>query len=210
MMTDSRQTELPGPGWYIDPGSGRRRWWNGIAWTAQFDGDSPGLGNTLGAETQRVLSSGTSVNPWPIWVVVVVLPLVPLLPLLTVDFAAYVRQALAAYQFHTAVPDPAGLTTMQLLSWASYPATALFAYLDWRTLKDRGVVRPFHWAWAFIPFASTLVYVIGRSVVLKRRVGRGTSPLWIYLLVSLGIGVVLGVMIGGAIAGAVAASVPTT
>ena len=208
-MTDSRQTELPAPGWYIDPGSGRRRWWNGIAWTGQFDGDSPGMASPVGMETQRLLPSSTSVNPWPIWVVAVVLPLVPMLPLFTVDFAAYIRQSIAAYQLHTTAPVPPALTFVQLVSWAVYPATVLFAYFDWRLLKERGVVRPFHWAWAFIPFVYTLVYVSGRSVVLKRRVGRGTSPFWVYLLVWLGSAVLIGVILGTAIAAAVAENMPT-
>jgi hypothetical protein len=206
-MTDSRQTELPGPGWYIDPGSGRRRWWNGIAWTSQFDGDSARLGSPVGLTTQRVLSSSTSVNPWPIWVLVL-LPLVPLLPLLTVDFTAYVRDLLVSAQVHAVTPVPSGITTAQLLNFATYPATVVLAYFDWRALAQRGVVRPFHWAWAFVPFA--LVYVIGRAVVLKRRVGRGTSPLWIYLLVSFGSGIIEGIAIGNAIAAVVSEHAPTT
>lgn len=205
-MTDSTQIELPQPGWYIDPSSGRRRWWNGIAWTGEYD-DTAGVGNPVGFGQHQMLSSSTSVNPWPIWVLVL-LPLLPLLPLLTVDFATYFRDVLTASEVRAVIPVPSGITTANLINLATYPATVVLAYLDWRALAQRGVVRPFHWAWAFVPFV--LVYLIGRSVVLKRRVGRGTSPLWIYLLISVGGGVVEGIAVGNAVASVLAAGVPTT
>lgn len=45
---------------------------------------------------------------------------------------------------------------------------------------------PFPWAFSFI---SSIVYVIGRSVVVRRRTGKGISPLWVviavYLLVNI-------------------------
>ena len=60
------------------------------------------------------------------------------------------------------------------------------AFFDHRALSRAGVVRPFHWAFAFFafltPFAS-LVYVIGRSVVVHRRSGRGRLPMWIAIAI---------------------------
>ena len=49
----------------------------------------------------------------------------------------------------------------------------LLAWLDSRVLRRRGIVRPFPWGWGF----ATGVYLVGRTVVLRRRVGRGLPPL---------------------------------
>ncbi|MFF1571300.1 DUF2510 domain-containing protein [Leifsonia sp. NPDC058292] len=58
----------------------------------------------------------------------------------------------------------------------------VFAYLDYRDLERKGVVRPFHWAWSFFVFLNPgfLVYVIGRSVIVRRVApGRGLAPIWV-------------------------------
>ena len=54
----------------------------------------------------------------------------------------------------------------------------LLAGLDFRALRAGGVVRPFHWAWAFL---GSIVYIIGRTVVVRRRTGSGVAPLWVYI-----------------------------
>ena len=56
----------------------------------------------------------------------------------------------------------------------------LLGWLDWRELRRRGVPSPFHWAYGFFAFlgGGTLVYLIGRSVVVRRRTGTGSAPLW--------------------------------
>jgi hypothetical protein len=58
----------------------------------------------------------------------------------------------------------------------------VLAWLDHRTLRARGVERPFHWAWSIL---SALVYLVGRSVVVRRRVGGSAAPLWLFLGVSV-------------------------
>jgi len=75
----------------------------------------------------------------------------------------------------------------------------LFAWLDWRELKRRGVPNPFHWAWSFFGLAGAgnLVTMIGRSVVVKRRTGQGLAPLWATIIVQA-------VMILGSTIGAIA------
>jgi len=64
----------------------------------------------------------------------------------------------------------------------------VLSWLDRRTLRARGVERPFHWAWSIL---SVLIYLIGRSVVLRRRVGGNAAPLWLFLGLSV---------LGGAVA----------
>lgn len=52
-------------------------------------------------------------------------------------------------------------------------AAGLLAFLDERALQHRGVPRPFPWGWGFL----LGVYLVGRTVVLRRRLGRGAAPL---------------------------------
>lgn len=88
------------------------------------------------------------------------------------------------------------------LSWLLFAIGVILALLDYRILRRRGFERPFHWALAFIPSAAG-VYVIGRSVVARRRAGRGISPMWIwigatvlYIIVTIAVtvGIVVSVM----------------
>jgi quinol-cytochrome oxidoreductase complex cytochrome b subunit len=199
-MTNTRPSELPTPGWYLDPTSGRRRWWNGIAWAHEIDGGGPGYPARF-----THVSSSANVNPWPIWVLIL-LPLVVAIPLLTVDFTAYFREIVAAERSQGIGSIPPGYLFAQLANLAAYPAMVVLAYLDTRSLRRIGLDRPFHWAWSFLG----IVYIIGRAVVLKRRVGRGTAPLWIYLLVSIGVGAYVGAVVGSAAAQAIIETLPTT
>lgn len=66
-----------------------------------------------------------------------------------------------------------------LSGWVFYGLSVLFSYFDYRELTRRGVPSPFHWAFAFI---SSIVYVIGRSVVVRRRTGKGISPMWVTIV----------------------------
>ncbi|GAA3317315.1 hypothetical protein [Arthrobacter ramosus] len=68
----------------------------------------------------------------------------------------------------------------------SFGATGVLGYLDWRKLRGVGVVRPFHWIWAFLP----TVYVIGRTTVIRKVAPRrGLAPVWVliasFLLIAL-------------------------
>jgi hypothetical protein len=65
-----------------------------------------------------------------------------------------------------------------LLGFVLYLVTVLLAWLDTRRLAAAGIVRPFHWAWAFL---SSPVYVIGRSIVVRRRSGHGLWPIWVLI-----------------------------
>lgn len=166
-------------GWYPDPaGSHLQRWWDGSAWTERtYDpisaGSVPGVYPRVGPEVNVY-------TPY-LWTIIA-LPLLSLIFLLFFDMRAYVTDLLSASQAQTpsVVPqiDPAA-ALMQLFNVLVYAATVVLAYFDWRTLKARGIVRPFHWAWAFL--LSPILYVIGRSVVVHRRSGRGYLPMWIVI-----------------------------
>lgn len=71
----------------------------------------------------------------------------------------------------------------------------LFAALDRKALLRRGYDRPFHWAWAFLGvfmYACSLVYAIGRTIVVRRRGGRGIAPMVVSILVhAVGFAVVM-------------------
>ena len=65
------------------------------------------------------------------------------------------------------------------------------AYRDYKHLEAIGVERPFHWAFAFIPYP--IVYLIGRHVVLRKVSRTAGWPLWAhigsYALVFLAMGI---------------------
>ncbi|OJU70875.1 MAG: hypothetical protein BGO04_00830 [Microbacterium sp. 70-38] len=64
---------------------------------------------------------------------------------------------------------------MSLVSWGVTGVTIWFAYLDRRQLFRLGYHKAFHWAWAFL---GSLVYIIGRGVIVRRQTGRGLAPMW--------------------------------
>jgi hypothetical protein len=74
--------------------------------------------------------------------------------------------------------DAGDLVVVQVASLVLWLGVVLLAWLDHRTLRARGLERPFSWAWALL---GALVYLVGRSVVVHRRVGGSAAPLWLYL-----------------------------
>lgn len=89
--------------------------------------------------------------------------------------------------------SPAWLA-LTALSYTAYGLCVYFSYRDYRQLESFGVTKPFHWGWAFL----SPVYQIGRSVVVMRRSGHGSAPLWVtvaVLLISMIVSVVIMVAI---------------
>jgi hypothetical protein len=129
---------------------------------------------------------GTKTGTVWIWLIVL-LPLLSVLSIFTIDFSGYLADVMqnpgsvsAMLELYT---SPAFLL-ITLGSWVLIAITILFAFLDWRELKGRGVPSPFHWAFAFLGLAGFgIVYPIGRSVVVKRRTGGGLAPLWALIAV---------------------------
>ncbi len=205
MTVPQHNTPTP-PGWYPDPsGSGQLRWWDGNAWTgnawnppAQGGASQPGAGQPGAAwpaaarpaqyggpgqyagpvqpAPRPEISRGTPVyNPF-IWLVTL-LPVITLIILLLWNPVFHVRYAGAR---RVPVLDPSSFSVPYFLliatGWLIYGVSVLLSYLDWQKLQRDGVVRPFHWAWAFL---GAGVYVVGRSVIVhKVAPQRGLAPVW--------------------------------
>ena len=172
------------PGWYPDPsGSRGTRWWDGVQWTQYL---APSTSQT----PRPPIPDTTRTDTVFVW-------LMALLPLVTAPLLlAY--QPHFRYEFigpsHIRTVDPtsiytAGYLAVQGVGLLLYAANVLLAFFDHRALTRRGVVRPFPWPWAFL---SSIVYVIGRYVVVRKVApGRAMWPLWVSLAV-----VVIGAVIG--------------
>jgi len=171
-MTEPTSSSIPAA-WYPDPAGGpRQRWWDGTQWTENYQEPYSGAGVALKAPEGIVLP-----QLW-IWLIVA-LPLVSLIPMLTIDWTAIFASVMVdqpTVNSQLALFAQPGYLIAIVLSWPIYFACVLFAFFDWRALNRLGVPRPFHWAWTFL---SSLVYVIGRSVIVMRRTGgKGRAPLW--------------------------------
>lgn len=186
-------------GWYADPtDSSQTRWWDGTEWTDH----RPAPYSAATASAVLKAPEGTQANTAWIWLIVFV-PMLPMLGLLLIDWAATID-----------INDPTGMSTLGMFAnpgyllavfggWISYGLCAWFAYLDWRELGRRSVPRPFHFAWVFL---SSIVYVIGRSVVARRRTGHGIAPLWVAIasmVLSVGVATYVTVVIMTAVIGQV-------
>lgn len=172
-------------GWYPDPSGGQgTRWWDGQQWTQHVS--DPALQVYASNEPRRVDPSTPLYTPW-IWLIVL-LPLVSLVGLLFWDMDAYMRSSMSSTDPFAQYTDP-GYVLLQASSWLLYALSVLFAFLDRRVLLQRGFDRPFHWAWTFL---GSTVYIIGRSVIVRRRSGKGLLPIWVTIgvvVISLIVGI---------------------
>ena len=217
-MTNDDST-TPAAGWYPDPaGTSRTRWWDGTRWTENYSAPAAQAAATpwstpTGTGGQAPTADGGAASAYPamqpygaapapkapegtspstpyIW-------LIALLPVVTLILS--VAQLSTIDQMIANASDPNGplFTTTDLLttgvSLLLAAATVVFAFLDARTLAARGVPRPFHWAWSFFALLSAPVYMIGRSVVVRRRVGSGLAPMFVNLSLIL-LGFIIGIV----------------
>jgi hypothetical protein len=139
--------------------------------------------------TPAALTANTGTSTWQIWTIVL-LPLIALPALFFIDASALVPapgddSISAQLRIYT---DPGYLFTL-VTGWLIFIANIFLAIFDRRSLQARGVARPFHWAFIFI---GALVYVIGRSVIVRSRTGQGLAPLWAVIAVQLA-GIVAGI-----------------
>lgn len=169
-MTNDLAQQIPA-GWYPDPaGAPTPRWWDGVRWTEHVGPAVRPYGEHL--EPERV-PAGTPVDTVWVWLVVV-LPVLPVVLLFGFDMTEYLVRS---------VTDPIAAVLMYLdpwylsavaVGWIVYGLGVWFSYLDYAELGRLGYRRRFHWAWTFL---TSLAYVIGRSIVVRRQAGRGSAPM---------------------------------
>jgi hypothetical protein len=162
---------------------------------------APAYGAYPAAEPRKVGPETPVYGPF-IWIITL-LPVLSLLllPLSLVGLEDSIRVQVIgdgynSYSYGTGGMSGAALLAQSvatLLGWLIYAAQIVLAFFDRKWLLARGFDRPFHWAFAFIPAP---VYPIGRSVVVKRRSGRGIAPMWVSIgLLALGLIIGIGVFI---------------
>jgi hypothetical protein len=166
-------------GWYpVSAGSANLRYWDGAAWTEHIHNPAVAVAPVATARpVQPKAPEGTSPNTIWFWLTVASV---------VVGIAGSAVSAVSAVNLgsvdDSAVWTPA-FTAALILGAIETVAYILFPILDWRVLRKRGVPSPFHWAWSLfsLPLSSPIVYVIGRTVVVKRRTGKGLAPLWVFV-----------------------------
>ncbi|SMQ71646.1 DUF2510 domain-containing protein [Agreia sp. VKM Ac-1783] len=165
----------PAAGWFPDPTGGPgSRWWDGQNWTEHVS--DPTLQAFSPAGVPRRVPQGTPVYTPFIWLITL-LPLLAILAVALWDTDAYMRASLNSPNDPLAQYLDPGYLIVQALGFVIYGVTVLLAYFDWKTLAARGFDRPFHWAWTFL---GGTVYIIGRTVIVRRRAGGGAMlPIWI-------------------------------
>ncbi|KRE21754.1 DUF2510 domain-containing protein [Agromyces sp. Soil535] len=170
----------PAPaGWYPDPSGSGQRWWDGRQWTEYATPLDPPAYAPYGTEVRARVAAGTPVDTVWIWLIVT-LPCLALIPLFQFDPSGYMLSSLTDPMAQVRMYfDPMYLTATAL-SWLLYGAAVGFAYLDVAGLRKLAYTRQFHWA-----CLSPFVYVIGRSVVVKRQAGRGSAPMWVAIALSV-------------------------
>lgn len=185
-MTDPTSPSAIPEGWYpISAGSSELRWWDGTQWTEH----KHSLGSYYGQPLRA--PEGTSSSTVWIWI----FALLPLLQLAELPFitALYSRIFAAGLSDPTAIvraefaPD-SGYVALVGVGFLQYGIYVVLAVLDYRALSARGVPQPFHWAWTFL---AGIVYIIGRTVVVRRRTGAGLAPLWLNIIASVGVAVTI-------------------
>lgn len=197
--------EQPAAGWYPDPATpGILRLWDGNTWTIHTSAPTP----AASAPPPRK-SPGADTNTVWIWLIVL-LPLASALLALLAPWRSMLF-FMHGWQFNSySQPDtlPDLRLFMQplemflspwwwaliLFGWAVYGLSVWFAYLDHRELRHRGIDRPFPWPWMFL----SIVYPIGRIVVVILRTGTGWAPLWGLIATQI-VGIIVAVIISAEI-----------
>jgi Protein of unknown function (DUF2510) len=180
-------------GWYpVAAGSSQQRWWDGARWTEHVYGPPAPTIPVATAPAAAVagvepLRAPAGVRPGTVWfwLLAVGVPVLTLLDLIPTSI--YLSQVIGGDTTDptaaaSALFSPAYLLVL-LSGWFIYAVSIVFGLLDWRELKARGVPKPFHWAWGFFVLVVgwPAVYVIGRSIVARRRTGAGLAPLWVFI-----------------------------
>lgn len=174
-MTNATTPNTPA-GWYPDPaGAGRSRWWDGTQWTEHYHDPYTGA-------PAQTLSAPAGTQPYTPWIwILAFLPLLSIVTLFSLNFTGYLQATMTGdvRGMMSSLFTP-GYFLALLFAFLVWGGSVLCSYLDWKELVRREVPRPFHWAFAFL---GVTVYVIGRSVVVRRRTGLGIAPMWVAIAV---------------------------
>jgi hypothetical protein len=209
-MTQPNTQGAAPAGWYpVAPGSPQLRWWDGTQWTEHHHTVGVSPMNPVHAGQNLRAPEGTKTGTVWIWI----FALVPILQFAEIPFLlTFYTKVFGAISLTdpTVVeraefaPDSGilGLWGVALVLYAIFVVTAA---LDYRALGQRGVPRPFHWAWTFL---SSLVYIIGRTVVVRRRTGTGLAPLWVNIVALVAVTVAIQVVTVPIIAASMSSLVP--
>ncbi|BFM26157.1 hypothetical protein CHE218_31990 [Microbacterium sp. che218] len=203
------------PGYGAAAGSGATPGYGATPASAPAYGSTPAPGSTPGYGSTPAYSSAPGYQNAPaypastsagydaaprrdiktntVWIwLIVALPLVSVLGLFLFDWGSFIRDSVYADMASggmggTSMTSSLVSIVASVVSLLITALTVVFAFLDWRQLRARGVDRPFHWAWIFTVLAigTGLVYVIGRGVVLRRRTGSGLAPVWAAIAVTV-------------------------
>ncbi len=168
-------------GWYPDPDNqAQLRWWDGAQWTEHRSAPPVAHSAAPYATSNAELKApeGTKWNTVWIWILVV-LPYLSSFGIFTIDWSQAFDFSHPSNMGSLSLLTSPGYLANLALSWIAWGLFVWFSYLDWRELSRRGVPKPFHWAWGFL----TIVYTIGRSVVVRRRTGAGISPMWVTIVI---------------------------
>jgi hypothetical protein len=171
-VTDHQGQGAPAPGWYADPtGQAGVRWWDGSQWTSY---SAPHAAGGAAAVPRPALPATTPVYTLFIWLIV----FLPVLSSVTVFFYRPSFRLTEIGGVQTIDPGSIftlGYVAVLLIDMVVYALNIVFAALDHRALVRAGVVRPFHWAFAFLG----VVYTIGRSVIVYQVARpRGLATVW--------------------------------
>jgi Protein of unknown function (DUF2510) len=176
-------------GWYpVSAGSAQQRWWDGTSWTEHVHDPAlvvaPAVPQVPVATPVPKAPEGTKPGTVWFWLLAIGVPVLQILELIpaAIFYNQLINNDSDVSSLVSAEFSPAYLVVL-LAGWFIYAVSIVFAVLDWRELRQRGIPRPFHWAWSFFVLAVGWpgVYMIGRAVVVKRRTGSGLAPLWIYV-----------------------------
>ncbi|MEU2204497.1 DUF2510 domain-containing protein [Microbacterium oleivorans] len=169
-------------GWYPDPGEpDQLRWWDGTEWAT----DTVAPRTSVAVDDPEPAAAPGAVRAGTVWIWAAIAASV--LPLYTGAFLDGEAVARLFGEASAALTPAgwivAGLSLLVVVDLVLVALAVLFARLDHRALRRRGIPSPFGWGWAALAFVATLgVYVAGRTFVVHRETGRGLAPFWGWLI----------------------------
>lgn len=181
-------------GWYPDPGEpDQLRWWDGTEWATDtvaprtpvaVDDPAPAAATEPAPAPTPAPAPGAA-RAGTVWIWAAIAASV--LPLYTGAFLDMEAVARLFGEASAALTPAgwivAGLSLLVVVDLVLVALAVLFARLDHRALRRRGIPSPFGWGWAALAFVATLgVYVAGRTFVVHRETGRGLAPFWGWLI----------------------------